>query len=183
MDYITFAKTAGFTEASYFDPQKLSFDDAETLRDACKANDCGFYGRYWTCPPGVGSIEKVKNKILSYHHGLVLQMLTEAISLTFQPELFSEVSTTFNDMTKLVKAKIEEEVGVDVFMLGMSACRLCEECAYPKAACCCLKEMVPCISGHCVNVYRLWDSTGYRRANLDETDFYSVLLWNDPAGA
>lgn len=183
MDYITYAKAAGFTEAGYFDPQKLSFADAETLRDACKANDCGFYGRYWTCPPGVGSIEKVKKKVLSYHHGLVLQLLTEAISLTFQPELFNEVSHTFNDMTQVVGEQIKKEVGEDIFMLGMSGCTLCQHCTYPKAVCCYAKEMVPCISGHCINVYRLWDETGHRRANLDETDFYSVLLWNDPADA
>ena len=183
MDYIAYAKAAGFTEASYFDPQKLSFADAETLRDACKANDCGFYGRYWTCPPGVGTIEKVQNKVLSYRHGLVLQLLTEAISLTFQPELFSEVSQTFNDMTKVVGDQLKQEVGENVFMLGMSGCTLCKHCTYPKASCCYGKAMVPCISGHCINVYRLWDNTGHRRANLDETDFYSVLLWNDPADA
>lgn len=180
MDYIAFAKSAGFNEACYFDPQKISFDDAETLRDACKANDCGFYGRYWTCPPGVGTIERVQKKVLTYHHGLILQMLTEAISVTFQPELFSDVSTTFNDMTKLVRAELEKEVG-DVYMLGMSNCTICEKCTYPSAKCLHPEKMVPCISGHCVNVYRLWDTTGHRRANFDETDFYSVLLWNDPA--
>lgn len=180
MDYIAFAKAAGFTEASYFDPQKLCFDDAETLREACKADDCGMYGRFWTCPPGVGSIEKVKNKVLSYHRGLVLQLLTEAISVTFQPELFSEVSSGFNDMTKLVKEELAKEVGADIFLLGMSGCTYCKHCSYPKEKCRFVQEMVPCISGHCINVYRLWDSTGHRRADLGETDFYSVLLWNDP---
>ena len=39
-DYIAFAKEIGFTEAAYFDPKALSFEDCDILRDGCKANDC-----------------------------------------------------------------------------------------------------------------------------------------------
>ena len=174
--YIDFAKSIGFTEASYFDPKSLSFEDSSILRDGCKANDCGFYGRYWTCPPGVGSEEKVKNKILSYDHGLILQMLTEAVSCDLQPEFFADIARTFNEMAVMVKEELEK-TGVNVFMLGMSNCTICEKCTYPKAVCRYPERMIPCISGHCINVYRLWDSTGYRRADLGESDFYAVLLW------
>lgn len=176
MDYIAFAKELGFTAGAYFDPRTLSFEDSGILRDGCKSNDCGFYGRFWTCPPGVGSEEAVAAKVKSYHHGLVLQMLTEAISCDLQPELFAEVSATFNEMTRMVRAELEKEVG-KTYVLGMSDCRLCDECAYPKEKCRHPEQVIPCISGHCVNVYRLWDSTGYRRADLSESDFYSMLLW------
>ena len=174
--YIDFARSIGFTEAAYFDPKSLSFEDSAILRDGCKANDCGFYGRFWTCPPGVGSEEKVKRKILSYDNGMILQMLTEAVSCDLQPEFFADIAHTFNDMAVMVKEELEK-TGVTVFMLGMSNCTICEECTYPKAVCRHPDRMIPCISGHCVNVYRLWDTTGYRRADLSESDFYAVLLW------
>lgn len=176
MDYIGLAVETGFTAAAYFDPQSLSFEDREILRDGCKANDCGFYGRFWTCPPGVGSTEKVTQKVQSYTCGMILQLLTEAVSCDLQPELFADISHTFNDMTQMVREELEKEFG-PVFMLGMSNCTICEECSYPKEKCRYPEKMVPCISGHCVNVYRLWDSTGNRRADLSESDFYSVLLW------
>ncbi|MDO4542889.1 MAG: DUF2284 domain-containing protein [Bacillota bacterium] len=175
-DYIQLAHEIGFTQACYFDPQALSFDDAETLRDACKANDCGMYGKFWTCPPGIGSIEKVVGNIKQYDRGMVFQLLTEAINYAIQPEVFSEICYSFNTMTQTLRAELEKDVG-ETFMLGMSGCTLCEECNYPKAKCRRPLEMVPCISGHCLNVYRLWDSTGNRRARLDESDFYSILLW------
>ena len=47
-DLIAVAEGAGFHKACYFDPQKLNFDDADILRDACRAYDCGMYGKYWT---------------------------------------------------------------------------------------------------------------------------------------
>lgn len=175
-DYLKLAAEIGFTAACYFDPQALSFADAATLREACKANDCGMYGKFWTCPPGIGSIEKVVGTIKQYNHGLVMQLLTEAINYAVQPEVFSEICYSFNTMTQALKAELEKEVG-DVFMLGMSGCTLCEKCTYPQEKCRHPQTMTPCISGHCLNVYRLWDSTGNRRANLDESDFYSVLLW------
>lgn len=128
--------------------------------------------------PGVGSTDKVAAKVKSYDHGLILQMLTEAVSCDLQPELFNDISHTFNDMTTMVRDELTKEVET-TFMLGMSNCTICEECAYPNEKCRYPELMIPCISGHCVNVYRLWDSTGNRRARLDETDFYSVLLWND----
>ncbi len=176
--YIDFAKEIGFTEGAFFDPKALSFEDSAILRDGCKANDCGFYGRYWTCPPGVGSEKKVSAKIRSFDRGLILQMLTEAVSCDLQPELFADLSHTFNDMTTMVKEELEKEVG-NVFTLGMSNCGICETCTYPKSPCRFPDRMIPCISGHCVNVYRLWDSTGFRRATLSESDFYSILLWNE----
>ena len=175
-DYIAFAKEIGFTEAAYFDPKSLSFEDCEILRDGCKANDCGFYGKYWTCPPGVGSTDKVREKIQSYDHGMILQMITEAVSCDLNAELFNDISHTFNDMTAMVKDELANEVE-NIFMLGMSNCTICEECSYPNEKCRHPELMIPCISGHCVNVYRLWDTTGNRRARLDESDFYSVLLW------
>ncbi|MEG0874477.1 MAG: DUF2284 domain-containing protein [Clostridiales bacterium] len=176
-DFLELAKSIGFTESCYFNPQELSFHDAQTLRDACKANDCGMYGKFWTCPPGVGSIEKVANTVKKYNHGMVFQLLTEAVNYAIQPEVFNEICMSFNQMTQVVRTELEKEFG-EVFMLGMSGCTLCEKCCYPKEKCKHPKEMTPCISGHCVNVYRLWDTTGNRRANLDESDFYSVLLWN-----
>lgn len=175
-DYIKLAIDTGFTAACYFQPQDLDFYDASIMREACKANDCGMYGKFWTCPPGIGSIDKVVNKIKSYEHGLVMQLLTEAVNYAIQPEVFSEICYSFNTMTHSVRAELAKEVG-EVFMLGMSGCTLCEQCTYPQAQCRHPDKMVPCISSHCLNVYRLWDSTGNRRANLDESDFYSVLLW------
>lgn len=176
-DYIAIAKEFGFTEAAYFDPQTVSFEDSSILRDGCKANDCGFYGKYWTCPPGVGSEAVVEGRVKKYRYGMIMQLLTEAISCELQKEFFDEVSHSFNDMTRLVRMEVEKDTD-EVFMLGMSNCNICEECSYPHAKCRHPEERMSCSSGHCINIYRLWDKTGYRRARLDESDFYSILLWD-----
>lgn len=178
-DYIKSAMELGFTKAAYFNPQDLSFDDAEVLREACKANDCGMYGKFWTCPPGVGTPKTCEEEIMKYHHGIVLQLLTEAINYAIQPEMFSEICVSFNSMAKTLRKGMEED-GLKTFLLGMSGCTYCKKCTYPHKPCQFIDKMVPCISGHCINVYRLWDSTGNRRADLSESDFYSIILWNEP---
>lgn len=175
-DYVALAYEHGFTNAAYFDPQTVSFEDAEILREACEANDCGKYGKFWTCPPSVGTVQQCADRFKSYQHGIVLQLISEMVSYVFNPELFSELTNSFNEMSRALKREIEKEYD-DVFLLGMSGCTLCKSCTCPKEKCRYPKEMVPCISGHCVNVFRLWDSTGYRQAHLDESDFYSILLF------
>ncbi len=175
-DYRQLASAHGFTHAAYFDPQTLVFDDAELLREACRANDCGMYGKFWTCPPGVGPVKDCIAAIRRYRYGIVLQLISEAISYVFNPELFSEVVASFNEMSKALKREVERDFD-DVFLLGMSGCTFCASCTYPEKKCRYAKEMVPCISGHCINVFRLWRETGYREANLDESDFYSILLF------
>jgi len=175
-DYLALAYEQGFTNAAYFDPQEVSFADAEVLREACRANDCGFYGKFWTCPPAVGTIEQCVNTFKSYRHGIILQLISEAVSSVFNPEFFSDISNSFNTMSKALKKEMEKEYA-DVYLLGMSGCNLCKNCNYPEKKCRKAQEMVPCISGHCVNVFKIWNASGHRQANLDESDFYSILLY------
>lgn len=175
-DYVARAKEIGFTDAYAFDVDALSFEDAEILREACVANDCGMYGRYWTCPPAVGSIEEVVAKVRSYRRGIAVQLLTEGVSQVFLPELFAELAHSFNEMIRALAAEIQIAYG-ETFCLGMSGCQLCKRCAYPEGQCRHPQDMIPCVSGHCLNIYRLWDSCGGRRGDLEESEFFGVLLY------
>ncbi|MEE0776497.1 MAG: DUF2284 domain-containing protein [Bacillota bacterium] len=175
-DYIAYAKECGISEAAAFNPQELPFDDAAILRQGCEANDCGKYDTNWSCPPGIGSIEEVESKVKQWRHGIVMQFLTEAIDSSLQPELFKEISGSFNVMARKVFDKVLEEHG-DGYMLGRGGCTICKECTYPEKPCRYPEQMIPCISSHSINVYRLWDSTGFRRGNLSETDLYAIILY------
>ena len=43
------AEEIGFKGRGIFETKDLNF--LKEVRDMCKANKCGNYGRLWTCPP------------------------------------------------------------------------------------------------------------------------------------
>lgn len=48
---------------------KITPDDFhEETREWCLRNICGCYGRCWSCPPAVGSVEQWRQKCISYEH-------------------------------------------------------------------------------------------------------------------
>ena len=175
-DYLVYAKQCGLTEAAFFDPRTVSVEDAAILRQGCEANSCGKYGKNWSCPPGIGAVEEVAAKVKHWHHGMVMQFLTDAIDTTLQPEVFKEVTAAFHLMIRKVYNKVLAEQG-DAYLLGRGACAVCKDCTYPEHPCRYPEKMVPCISSHGINVYRLWDGTGYPRSTPSETDLYAMILY------
>ena len=174
--YIEAALSFGFTAAMDFDVATLDFSDAEVLRDACRADDCHLYGRSWACPPAVGTVAKVVSRVCAYRRGVAVQLLTEPVNPAFDAELFAELTSSFNAMLRALRAQVAGEQG-ETLALGLGNCTLCEHCPYPRERCCHRAELIPCISGHCINVYRLWDSGGRRRGRLDENEFYGIILY------
>ena len=99
-------------------------------------------------------------------------------SFAFQEELFQEVAASVNMMGKALKENIKKEYD-DVYLIGMAGCTLCDVCSYPTEKCRHPDEVVTSISGNCINVYRLWESTGFTRPSIDLTDLYVIILYKD----
>ena len=176
-DYVQLAYEQGFTKAFALDPQKISFAEAKILRQGCEANDCGKYGTNWCCPPGIGDIDQVEAKVKAWRKGVMLQFITEAVDGSVNPAMFKEVASAFSAMVQKYYAAVKKEEK-ECYMLGRGSCLLCKECTYPDAPCRYPEKITPCLSSHGINVYKLWDSSGYRRGNLGETDFYALLLYD-----
>lgn len=49
--------------------EKIRF--GEDIVAACASNACGRYGKFWTCPPGVGTLEELKAKYSKYRTAFV----------------------------------------------------------------------------------------------------------------
>ena len=56
-------------EFAIVNPKDVPF--REYVVDACAMNYCGRYGKTWQCPPGVGSLEHLKEKCLAYKKAVV----------------------------------------------------------------------------------------------------------------
>jgi predicted metal-binding protein len=57
-ELVVLAKEAGFTYAAPLAMESLEF--REEVRSMCSADLCKSYGKSWSCPPAVGSIERAR---------------------------------------------------------------------------------------------------------------------------
>ena len=65
------AEEIGFKGRGIFETKDLNF--LKEVRDMCKANKCGNYGRLWTCPPACGTLADSRKKARQCKWGIVLQ--------------------------------------------------------------------------------------------------------------
>ena len=65
------AEEAGFTASAPLNMDALIF--RQEVRDMCSADQCRSYGRSWSCPPAVGSLEHSAERAGRYHRGIIVQ--------------------------------------------------------------------------------------------------------------
>ena len=70
-ELIILAREAGFTYSAPLAMDSLEF--REEVRSMCSADLCKSYGKSWSCPPAVGSIERAKTRAEAYHRGIIVQ--------------------------------------------------------------------------------------------------------------
>ena len=63
------SRELGIFQYGFLPVEQLSF--SEEVQNLCKMNYCGHYGKKWVCPPGVGTYEECRQRILQYNHVFV----------------------------------------------------------------------------------------------------------------
>ena len=120
----------GFTQADPLDTTTLSLK--QEVRDMCK-NGCQQYARRWSCPPGCGSLNELREMICHYKKGILVQTVTE-----LEDEF---------DWDGMIKAQNRHQEHFHLFLeklcafnpeflpLGTGCCMICKTCSYPDAPC------------------------------------------------
>ena len=152
---------------AFFRPQDLPFSDR--VRAVCE-QECPRYGKSWSCPPAVGSVESCKARCLSYDEGLVIVTLAEVADPADMAQGLATLPA-HEAVTRTVAAHLREQ-GCSVLPLGAQSCAACEECTYPAAPCRRPEQMFPCVEGCGIVVSALAERCGI------ETDYgNNVLPW------
>lgn len=120
---------AGFTYAA---PMKAStIELRQEVRDMCAA--CSQYGKRWSCPPGCGELEDLRQQLREYNHGVLIQTVGN-LEDNFDAETMMETEANHKKyLLRLQKELLEEKA--DVLILGAGCCTHCKECTYPDAPC------------------------------------------------
>lgn len=130
-ELIALARSCGFTAAVSLDPETIELKPE--VRDMCKDNGCGQYGKRWSCPPGCGDLDSCRARIAGYTSGILVQTTGEI-----------EDSFDFEEMQNIEKRHKEhfdamhEALGGSypkLLPLGAGCCVRCEKCTYPDKPC------------------------------------------------
>lgn len=140
----------------------------EKVRYICRT-ECERYGKSWSCPPAVGSVEECKKKCLTYPQALVFTTLAEVSDAS----ILSETLATRTGHEKITRALCEElkKRGAECLALSSESCQICESCAYPEP-CRHPDIAIPCVESYGILVTEIAEKCGI--------DFYydnQVVTW------
>lgn len=118
-------------EYAWVAPKDIPFGG--DVREQCKMNYCGRYGKCWMCPPGCGDWQELRDGLRKYENAFVFTTCTP-LEDSYDVEGMAEGG-------KLHAAADEELLrrigggGVTYTLTGAGSCTICEKCTYPDAPC------------------------------------------------
>jgi len=127
--WINRALELGFTHAATLNISTLT--PRQDVRDMCAADQCGAYGKNWTCPPHCGSLEECAEKMQTYHHGILLQTVG-TLEKTIDTRAYRRTEQRHLEQFHQFAAEIRK-VYPHSLCLGSGGCRICKTCAYPDS--------------------------------------------------
>lgn len=154
-------------EYAFFDPAELNFHQA--VRSICKS-ECPQYGKSWSCPPGVGTLEECKVRCTGYDHAFIFSTISEVSDIFNMDEM---LSTRGEHIEIVNQIKVNVFSGnEDILILTAESCDICDTCTFPDGACEHLDRMYPCIESHTISVTEICE-----KHNLSFLNGYNVITW------
>lgn len=167
------AKQMDYTNIAKISVSQIAFES--TLRDMCAMNTCGKYGTSWVCPPACGSFDELKQKVLKYTEGLLVQKVyTLEDSFDFEGMMAGQ-----DDFSKRFYWIVDKLNGVSKdgwFALGAGTCNLCKTCPYPDAPCIQPQRARPSVEACGINVSALCSACNVPYINGKNTVSYVSLF-------
>jgi predicted metal-binding protein len=146
------------------------------LLDYCKANACGQYNKSWTCPPVCETIEKQREKILSYENALVFTTKHE-LEDSFDYEGMNHARERHTLLTVEIRKRLDN---APVF--GAGACPVCKgeknenQCCFPQP-CPFPGKKIGSIEAAGINVTELSKAAGIAYNNgINTVTYFSMVL-------
>ncbi len=127
--WIELANQMGFDAAERIDPEQL--EACAHVRAMCTQNKCGAYGKNWTCPPAVGTLEECQTRLRQYENGILLQTVGH-MRKTVDSKCYRDTERRHMERFSAFAEAIRKEYPA-ALCLGAGGCRVCKQCAYPAS--------------------------------------------------
>jgi predicted metal-binding protein len=150
----------------------------ESLRQLCEMNTCGKYNACHTCPPAVGDVKILIQKLKRYRFGLIVQSVYQ-LEDSFDYEGMMQAAVihrkTFDEALSRVKAEFPERV---ILPLNAGSCNICENCTYPDGQPCRYPDRaLPSIESYGINVNPMLENAGLHYNNGKNTVSYVGMIF------
>lgn len=130
-----------------------------TFRRFCEQNLCGNYGASYACPPDCGTVEEMRERLLSQDRVLVMEKTWEVKSFS-DPETVTRAKNGHNGALLRLMGQLRQQ-GYSCFGAGYNGCPLCSPCRHTLGeACPHPEERIACLSAYCVDVGALAEKCG-----------------------
>lgn len=128
---------------AFLDTENIEFNSK--VRTICK-KECPRYGKSWSCPPAVGSVEKCMEKCRQYPYALLFSSVAEVTDYSNMENLLS-TKREHEEITAKIEQYLKSEAW-KCYTLSTDSCSICDKCSYPKKSCNHPETMHPCIESH-----------------------------------
>ena len=172
---------AGAAKAMVIGQEKLVLSSA--FRDVCFSNACGKYGRSYTCPPDVGAIDALMDKVRRYPRVLVYQTIS-VIEDSFDYEGMQSAGQAHSAVSRRLHDALRKNLSPGFLHLSAGGCGLCETCGKADNIPCRFPErMLPSLSGYGIDVYNTVKGSDLKYINGPNTVTYFGMVMFDPGEA
>ena len=151
----------------YLPVSEVTFSDR--VRYICET-ECPQYGRSWSCPPAVGTVEECRARVNRYEEAFVFASLSEVESMD-NLNLMLESRKGHEEITRQI-TKLFREAGCEMLTLSTESCIQCKQCTYPDAPCRRPEVQYPCVESYGIMVTELSEQIG-----IPYMQEYGVLTW------
>jgi predicted metal-binding protein len=148
----------GATRAAIINVPDISF--SESFRDLCELNTCGKFKTSWMCPPAVGPFEELKEQVLGFEKGLVVQSVYQ-LEDSFDFEGMMNAINIHEEVFRRILGEIRKKWDQGpILPLNAGVCRFCEACTYPDKDCLYPDEALASVEAYGIDVTALVTACG-----------------------
>ena len=171
------AKEAGASGAVYLDAANVVLDPQ--FREICRSNSCGLYGKCYSCPPDLGDLEELMNRIRQYPHAMLYQTIAP-LEDSFDFEGMMEAGAAHSRLSSRIHQQLKSILQQEYFHLS-TGCRLCETCAKEDGLPCRHPELVlGAMEGCGVDVYQTVKDTELKYINgVNTVTYFGLILFTE----
>jgi len=125
------ADALGFDKTAPLTRDALIF--REEVRAMCRADRCRSYNKTWSCPPGCGTLDEMRDKVSAYTDGIIVETIGK-MEDEFDFESIEEAAALHKNRFSALTAALRKE-GHHILPMGAGRCTICKDCTYPDAPC------------------------------------------------
>lgn len=172
------ALTAGAARAAVLTQDQIVL--SETFRDICRANQCGSFGRCWMCPPFLGPVRELMDKVRSYPQALWYQSVSP-VEDSFDIEGMFAAAREHALLSQRIQGQLSVLLKKPWLHLSCGGCHLCPVCAKVTGEPCRKPDRaLPSLEGYGIDVYRTTITTDLPYINGKNTvTYFGMILFTE----